>query len=278
MRTRGYRRTVMTPRALAQELGISSSTVRSWLRDAYPRPPGERGPWVLSDEQVAAARTRWGRLAAERRVREAEVAREAIAALQARAPAAPAAPVPARPTGPPAPAAVAAAPHPESTRDALLDAVGRAPHRARPPRPVLEPPPRRRPADTPERRQAVSRGWQIEASVFALALILGGLLPLGLVTSVSPAWIGAGASMVAFGIALDAYARALGGYVAHRAGERGWMWGCVLGGAPVVLVHAVVRRAGEPAVFEAAPLVALGALVLVFTLLGAAAAGQGTGT
>ena len=44
----------------------------------------------------------------------------------------------------------------------------------------------------------------------------------------------------------------------------------------VVLVHAVVRRAGEPVVFEAAPLVGLGALVLVFTLLGAAASSQGS--
>lgn len=111
-----------------------------------------------------------------------------------------------------------------------------------------------------------------------MALLLGGLVPLGVLTDASSEWLGAGASMIAFGLALDAYARALGGYAAHQAGERGWMWGCVLGGSPVVLVHAVVRRAGEPAVFEAAPLVALGALVLVFTLLGAAASGQGMGT
>jgi len=263
----------MTPQALADELGISASTVRAWLRATYPRPPGERGPWRLTPEHVDAARARWGRLSAERRQREAEVAVAAIAELEAR-------PVP------PAPAA-GAPPQPPSgaattvrSADRPVAAPGHATRVRRrsraPARRPLEPPPRVRPPDTPERRRAVSRGWQIESSLFALALILGGLLPLGAAGVVSQAWLGAGVSMVAFGIALDFYARALGGYAAHEEGQHGWMWACIIGGAPVVLVHAVVRRSGEPAVFEAAPLVALGALVLIFTLLGAAAAGQGT--
>lgn len=259
----------MTPQALADELGISASTVRAWLRATYPRAPGERGPWRLTPEHVDAARARWGRLSAERRQREAEVALAAIAELEERA--APAAPVAVRPPG------AAVRTRPADRPAAAPGHAARVRRRSRAPeRRPLEPPRRVRPADTPERRRAVSRGWQIESSLFALALILGGLLPLGAAGVVAQAWLGAGVSMVAFGIALDFYARALGGYAAYEARERGWMWGCIIGGAPVVLVHAVVRRSGEPAVFEAAPLVALGALVLIFTLLGAAAAGQGT--
>ena len=48
-----------TPAALARELGVSPSTVRAWLRRTYRRPDGARR-WVLTAEQVAAARSRWG--------------------------------------------------------------------------------------------------------------------------------------------------------------------------------------------------------------------------
>jgi penicillin-binding protein 1A len=49
-----------TPVELAAELGISASTLRAWLRHAYPRGEAERRrPWSLSEEQVAAARARW---------------------------------------------------------------------------------------------------------------------------------------------------------------------------------------------------------------------------
>jgi len=274
----------MTPRELAGELGISPSTLRAWLRREFPRDPGERGPWRIDESHAEAARARWGVLAAERRGRETEVATAAIAALESRTHAGaapgrdhvPAAPGPAARPGGALPAATAGQVALPGRVHEPAPRVRARPRRPRPP--ALEPPRRARAPDTPERRAAVSRGWQIESSLFSLALLLGGLLPLGVLTSASPAWLGAGASMVAFGLALDAYARALGGYAAHQAGERGWMWACVLGGSPVVLVHAVVRRAGEPVVFEAAPLVGLGALVLVFTLLGAAASSQGMGT
>jgi len=152
------------------------------------------------------------------------------------------------------------------------------------PRPPARPAAPRRPAPAPHDelparprardaapQTAVSRGWEIESSLLALGLLVVGLGLLGAFTGVSQAWLGAGASMIAFGIALDAYARAIGAVAAHRAGERGWVWGCALGGSPVVLAHAVVRRAGEPAVFELAPVVGLGALIVLFTLLGAAA-------
>jgi penicillin-binding protein 1A len=48
-----------TPAVLARELGVSPSTVRAWLRRSYTRPDGERR-WLLTPEQVAAARRRWG--------------------------------------------------------------------------------------------------------------------------------------------------------------------------------------------------------------------------
>jgi len=289
----------MTPRELAGELGISPSTLRAWLRREFPREPGERGPWRIDEGQAEAARAHWGALAAERRGRETEVAAAAIAALEGAARTTTAPGPAARPERDRVPATAghaarsgrdrataAAVARPPAATAGLLAPPGRGlepaprvrvrPRRPSPPAP--EPPRRVRAPDTPERRRAVSRGWQIESSLFSLALLLGGLLPLGVLTNASPAWLGAGGSMVAFGLALDAYARALGGYAAHQALERGWMWACVLGGSPVVLVHAVVRRAGEPVVFEAAPLVGLAALVLMFTLLGAAASSQGMGT
>jgi hypothetical protein len=51
----------MTPSELAQELGISPKTLRAWLRETYSRRPHERYErWLLSEEQIRAARERWG--------------------------------------------------------------------------------------------------------------------------------------------------------------------------------------------------------------------------
>jgi len=50
----------MTPRELADELGISPATLRAWLRRRYPRPgDARRSRWLLTEDQVAAARSRW---------------------------------------------------------------------------------------------------------------------------------------------------------------------------------------------------------------------------
>ena len=47
----------MRPRQLAKELGIDAKSLRSWLRDEYPRSPLEIGcPWVLSPNVVTCAR------------------------------------------------------------------------------------------------------------------------------------------------------------------------------------------------------------------------------
>lgn len=50
----------VTPVELAAELGISDKTLRQWLRTTYPRPRGSEGAsWVLTPEQIDAARQRW---------------------------------------------------------------------------------------------------------------------------------------------------------------------------------------------------------------------------
>lgn len=63
----------MTPGELADELGVSPKTLRSWLRAEWPRKePGAE--WALTAEQVEAARQRWARRLAPdspSRVREA---------------------------------------------------------------------------------------------------------------------------------------------------------------------------------------------------------------
>jgi hypothetical protein len=42
---------------LARELGMGAPALRRWLRRTFPRPAAERNaPWVLTDEQVRAAR------------------------------------------------------------------------------------------------------------------------------------------------------------------------------------------------------------------------------
>ncbi len=51
-------RALMTPIELAKELGTSPQALRAWLRQTWPRfDPGTR--WLLTDEQVQAARQRW---------------------------------------------------------------------------------------------------------------------------------------------------------------------------------------------------------------------------
>jgi predicted site-specific integrase-resolvase len=51
----------MTPRELAEELGISPKTLRQWLRDNSHRFPHYRYErWVLGSKEIEAARARWG--------------------------------------------------------------------------------------------------------------------------------------------------------------------------------------------------------------------------
>jgi hypothetical protein len=60
---------VITPRELANSLGISPKTLRQWLRHNWP-PAVAGARWELTDEQIDLARKRWptgGRMPAEPR-------------------------------------------------------------------------------------------------------------------------------------------------------------------------------------------------------------------
>src|SRR5205823_5775571 len=49
------------PEDLARDLGIPGKKLRDWLRARYPRSSAEHGQaWFLTDEQVRAARSRFG--------------------------------------------------------------------------------------------------------------------------------------------------------------------------------------------------------------------------
>jgi hypothetical protein len=50
----------MRPNDLADALGIDGRRLRAWLRQTYPRPRREHGSsWMLTDEQIAAAKVRF---------------------------------------------------------------------------------------------------------------------------------------------------------------------------------------------------------------------------
>jgi predicted site-specific integrase-resolvase len=50
----------MTPNTLADELGISPTTLREWLRKVFTRPEELKGThWYLTPTQIRAARSRF---------------------------------------------------------------------------------------------------------------------------------------------------------------------------------------------------------------------------
>jgi hypothetical protein len=62
--------------------------------------------------------------------------------------------------------------------------------------------------------------------------------------------------LIAFALAMDACARALGTIAAARAGEREWAWSCALGGSPFVAAFALFQPEG-PVKADPAPLAGL---------------------
>lgn len=84
--------------------------------------------------------------------------------------------------------------------------------------------------------------------------------------------LGAGHVLLAFGVALDAIARALGATAAGRAREAAWLWGCALVGSPAVASFATFDRSEAP-LPEPAPLAGLLALVALGVLALALIAG-----
>lgn len=62
------------PRRLADELGIDPRVLRAWLRRQYPREtPG--APWLLTADQIHAARARWYATAPQRRTAQPDASR-----------------------------------------------------------------------------------------------------------------------------------------------------------------------------------------------------------
>ncbi len=140
----------------------------------------------------------------------------------------------------------------------------------RPPAPVARPvPARRAPAGRGE-RPSEARTTELLLGLAALAVVLAEVyLVVALIV------LPGGGFLLAFGLALDASARALGPVAAVRSGHGGWAWLCVLGGSPVVAAFALYRREG-PVRVDPGPLaglvsllaMALIALALVGALLG----------
>ena len=337
----------MTADALARELGISPSTLRSWLRRAYPREQGDRGrPWELTDEHVDAARERWngGAVAVSAAPVVRTLPRSARPAQRpARSPRRGAAPDPfARP--------------PETPRDYVLGLcddvlaeTGRRAHhfhwlaRWAPPgtRPqtlpvdayyprnrlvvlyrdghqrhdklrreliaahglelvVLGPqllrdgrrgPTGDREADRTRlafhlgdriairhreesatgivrAAQSVSRAWQFQSATLAVTLMVLGVLIRAAFDGQSQAGLGAGTSLLIFGVVLDLYARVLGTLVAAGSRQPIWSAACAVFGSPAVAAHAIRCRRG-PLGADPFALVSLTALIAVFALLGA---------
>lgn len=90
----------------------------------------------------------------------------------------------------------------------------------------------------------------------ALGIMAGMALAVVCCAEVYLAVFAAGASgrvVLAVGIALDAFARALGTIAESRAANESWAWACALVGSPAVAVFTLLRRS-DPVPVEAAPL------------------------
>jgi hypothetical protein len=126
-----------------------------------------------------------------------------------------------------------------------VDVIDRKPAAAGPPRPT--PPPVRRPTPSPVRRPTpspVRRTLQAPGALVGLVVIA--VLCLELYYGVARFALGGGHVLLAFGLALDCCARALGTVSARRAGKNDWMWSCALIGSPAVAMFALYGGEGEP--------------------------------
>jgi hypothetical protein len=147
----------------------------------------------------------------------------------------------------------------ERTLRRMIAALGPAPQRASEPAPL----------EVVEEPRAVRSqpAMQTQRAGLILGLSLAGVLLLEVYFGVVGAGLDGGQVVLAFGLALDACARALGTIAASRDGEPDWAWWSALGGSPVVAALAWPRRGG-PARADPAPLagllsaLALGALTI----------------
>lgn len=116
----------------------------------------------------------------------------------------------------------------------------------------------------PRQRSSVSRAWELQVAALALALLAAGGLLLVVFDGGAQAGLGAGGALLAFGLAIELYARTVGAVSAAAAGERAWAVASAIVGSPMVALHALTRRSG-PLHCEGSPLVALIVLIAIFT-------------
>lgn len=93
-----------------------------------------------------------------------------------------------------------------------------------------------------------------------VGLALAAVLCAEIIVGVAGVALSAGHLVLAFGIAIDCCARALGTIAAVRAGRPHWVWLCLVGGSPAVAAFALFQEAG-PVDEEPAPLAGLLALL-----------------
>ncbi len=119
--------------------------------------------------------------------------------------------------------------------------------------PAHLPPPR---TARPVRSRQGLPAQPLPAPGLLVGLALIAILCLEMFLGVADLALSAGHVLLAFGIALDACARALGTIAAQRARRSDWVWGCAIIGSPAVLMFALYGSE-EQVVAEPAPLAGL---------------------
>ncbi|MBV9309723.1 MAG: hypothetical protein JOZ73_02770 [Solirubrobacterales bacterium] len=108
----------------------------------------------------------------------------------------------------------------------------------------------------------VKRAAALEPASLLAGLALVALLLIEMYLDVDRIALAHGWVLLAFGIALEAVARALGTIAAVRAGRPAWAWACAVLGSPAVAVFALFRTEG-PVASDPAPLAGLMSLVAI---------------
>jgi hypothetical protein len=142
--------------------------------------------------------------------------------------------------GPPGPTPPPGRPTPSPVRRPAPSPVRRPA-----PSPVRRPGPARRAAAATGRAQPRPRR-RLQAPGVLVGLVVIAVLCLELYYGVARFALGGGHVLLAFGLALDCCARALGTVSARRAGKNDWMWSCALIGSPAVAMFALYAGEGEP--------------------------------
>jgi hypothetical protein len=119
---------------------------------------------------------------------------------------------------------------------------------------------------TREASQATPRDRAEGTLAVPVGLVLVALIGVEVYLGVTQVGLGRGLLLFAFGLALDACARALGTIAASKAGAQAWAWASALGGSPVVAGFALFRRSG-PVEIDPAPLAGLIALLAMGILV-----------